>query len=72
MVFALRHLDSGKLIHQYPTEGAALAFVRDVVRVGGHERAARFTLEERDTDGASRTLATGALLVQRALEDRAE
>lgn len=72
MVFELRHLDSGKPIHQYRTEGAALAFVRDVVRVAGRERAARFTLEERDTGGQSHTLATGAALVQRALEDRAE
>ena len=72
MVFELRHLDSGKLIHQYRTEGAALAFVRDVVRVAGRERAARFTLEERDTGGQSHNLATGAALVQRALEDRAE
>ena len=72
MVFALRHLDSGKLIHQYRTEGAALAFVRDVIRVGGRERAARFSLEERDMNGETHTLATGASLVQRALEDRAE
>jgi hypothetical protein len=72
VLFELRHLDSGKLIHQYRTEGAALAFVRDVVRVAGRERAARFMLEERDMNGETHTLATGASLVERALEDRAE
>lgn len=72
MVFQLRHLESGGLIHRYATEGAALAFVRDVARVGGRDQAARFALEERNDRGELRSVATGSLLVKRALEDRAE
>jgi hypothetical protein len=72
VAFELRHVESGTLIRTYPTESAALAFVRDVVRVSGREEAAVFTLEERDQHGDTRTLASKAALVQRALEDRAE
>jgi hypothetical protein len=68
--FDLRHLDTGNLVHHYSTEGAALAFVRDVVRIGGREQASGFLLEERDEHGQMRTVAAGAALVQRALEDR--
>jgi hypothetical protein len=70
--FELRLLDTGKLVHDYNTEDAALAFVRDVVRVGGREQAARFVLEERAESGETRTVAHGAALVQLAIEDRAE
>jgi hypothetical protein len=72
VVFELRHQDSAKLIRDYRTEGAALAFIRDVVRVGGRVQAAQFILEERREDGQVRTVATGDSLVRRALEDRAE
>src|SRR4051794_22828409 len=72
MVFELRHLNSGTLVHSYMTEGAALAFVRDVIRIAGRDRAAGFTLEERDERGDVRALASGEKLVRRALEDRAE
>jgi hypothetical protein len=72
MVFELRHLDSGTLVHRYISEGAALAFLRDVIRIGGRDRAAAFTLVECDEEGDKRTVASGAALVQRALEDRAE
>ena len=72
MAFELRRLDTGGLVHEYATEGAALAFLRDVVRIGGREQAACFALNERDEQGQVRTLAEGAALVQRALEDRAE
>ncbi len=72
VVFELRRLDSGTLVHSYVTEAAALAFVRDVIRVAGRDQAAGFALEERGERGAARTLASGAALVQRALEDRAE
>ena len=72
MPFELRRLDTGGLVHEYATEGAALAFLRDVVRIGGREQAACFALNERDEQGQVRTLAEGAALVQRALEDRAE
>jgi hypothetical protein len=70
--FELRYLDTGKLIHRYATESAALAFVRDVVRVGGHDQAAQFMLEQRAETDQPRLIAAGALLVRRALEDRAE
>ena len=72
MVFELRDHDSGKLIHRYATEGAALALVRDVVRIGGRDRAAAFTLAECADNGEEVVLASGPALVQRALEDRAE
>ena len=72
MVFELRRRDAGSLIHAYPTEGAALAFVRDVIFIGGRDQAACFALEVRDDLGQTRTLAEGLALIQRALEDRAE
>ena len=72
MVFELRRADTGSLIHRYTTEGAALAFVRDVIRIGGRQEAAGFALDERNEQGQTRTLAEGDALVQRALEDRAE
>jgi hypothetical protein len=71
MVFALRRRDTGGLVHRYATERAALAFVRDVVRVAGRERAAGFALEEQDEQGQTRPVAEGMVLVRRALEDRA-
>ena len=71
MVFELRRLEAG-LVHVYATEAAALAFVRDVVRIGGRDQAACFSLDERDERGQTRRLADGAALVRRALEDRAE
>jgi len=72
VVSELRHQDSIKLIHDYHTEGAALAFIRDVVRVGGRAQAAQFILEQRREDGQVRTVATGDSVVWRALEDGAE
>jgi len=71
VIFELRLPDSGKLVHCYPAEDTALAFVRDVVRIAGRDQAARFSLEECDERGERRIVAAGALLVQRALEDRA-
>ena len=72
VVFELRRRGTGRLIHVYATEGAALAFVRDVIRIGGRDQAASFTLDQQDEQGQTRTLAEGLGLVQRALEDRAE
>ena len=72
VLFELWHETSGKLVRRYPTEGAALAFLRDVVRVGGRQQAAEFRLEQLEDTGESRTLASGEVLVQRSLEDRAE
>jgi hypothetical protein len=72
VVFELRRRETGSLVRAYATEGAALAFVRDVARIGGREQAAGFALDERDERGQTRRLAEGVALVQRALEDRAE
>lgn len=72
VVFELRRRDTGGLVHAYRTEGAALAFVRDVIFIGGRDQAACFALEMRDELGQIRTLAEGLALIQRALEDRAE
>ena len=58
-------------MHQYDTERAALAFVRDVVRVAGHEQAASFALYEHDSQGREQPITEGADLVWRALQDRA-
>ena len=71
MTFDLRRLETGGLVYRYETEGAALAFVRDVVRIRGHEQAACFALEEQDTEGNARAIAKGADLVRRAVQDRA-
>jgi hypothetical protein len=57
-------------LYRYTTEAAALAFVRDVARVAGHERAASFALDEQDTPGQRHTIAQGVDLVRRALQDR--
>jgi len=72
VVFELRRRDTGSLVHAYATEGAALAFVRDVILIGGRDQAACFALEARDKRGQTCRLAEGPALVQRALEDRAE
>jgi hypothetical protein len=71
MVFELRRLDTGGLVHRYDSESAALAFVRDVVRVAGHQQAACFSLDEQDAEGRQHTVAEGADLVGRALKDQA-
>ena len=71
MVFELRRLDTGGLVHRYSTEGAALAFVRDVVRIGGHEQAACFALDEADAAGKTQRIVEGAELVRRAVQDKA-
>ena len=71
VVFELRRLDTGSRVHRYDLEGAALAFVRDVVRVAGHEQAASFALYEQDSEGREHPIAQGADLVRRALQDRA-
>ena len=71
VVFALRRLDTGGLVHRYDTEGGALAFIRDVVRVSGHLQAQGFALDEQDPQGREHRVAEGADLVLRALQDRA-
>ncbi len=71
MVFRLQYRDTSALVHAYETEGAALAFLRDVVRVGGWERAGQFTLVRVDANGETTVLARGEDLVTRALQDLA-
>jgi len=71
MIFDLRRLETGGLVHRYETESAALAFVRDVVRIGGHEQAASFALEDQDAEGNTHTIAKGTDPVRRAVQDRA-
>ena len=71
MMFDLRRLETGGLVYRYETERAALAFVRDVVRIGGHEQAACFALEEVDAEANTHAIAKGADLVRRALQDGA-
>lgn len=70
VVFALRRLDTGGLVHRYDSESAALAFIRDVVRVSGHLQAQGFALHEQDPHGREHRIAEGADLVVRALQDR--
>jgi hypothetical protein len=71
VVLELRRLDTGGVVHRYETEGAALAFLRDVVRVAGHDQAASFGLYGQDSEGREHAIAEGADLVWRALQDRA-
>jgi len=70
--YQLRHLDTGAVVRTYENEGAALAFLRDVIRLGSREAASRFALTRQDEHGAERTIADGAALMRRALEDQAE
>ncbi len=72
VVFELRLLETDGLVHRYDTEEAALAFIRDVVRIAGHERAASFALVEKESEGRDHPIAEGADLVWRALQDRAK
>jgi hypothetical protein len=67
--FELRYIATRRLIREYRSEGAALAFVRDVVRLGGREPASQFELLVADRDTLM-YVAGGVGLVQRALEDR--
>ncbi len=60
---------TGERIHTYQTEGAALVFVRDVIRVNGHQAAAQFALDSEDEQGQTRVIAEGMALVRRALQD---
>jgi hypothetical protein len=66
--FELGLLDSGSLVHVYATEADALAFMRDVIRIGGRSQAAGFVLDKRDEQGQLHRLAEGTALVRRALE----
>jgi hypothetical protein len=68
--FELRHLASGATIHVYVSEAAALAFVRDVIRVRGHHDAARFGLSYLDECNVVQSTIEAGALVARALEDR--
>jgi len=69
--YELWDLTSGNIIGGYGTEAAALEAVRDILQRLGPEMAERLMLgcEER---GQSRSIATGAALVRRALPDQAQ
>jgi hypothetical protein len=68
--FELRFLPTRGLVHRYHTESQALAFVRDIVRVAGHDRARQFSLDVLGAGGDTRTIAEGDALVERALADQ--
>ena len=68
--FQLAHAQTGRLIWTYAREGAALGFVRDVVRLRSHRDAAQFELRMVDEGSRTTTLARGEQLVRLALEDR--
>jgi hypothetical protein len=68
--FQLAHAQTGRLIWTYSREGAALGFVRDVVRLRSHRDAAQFELRMIDHGARTTTLARGEQLVRLALEDR--
>lgn len=70
-MFQLHRSDTGALVHRYPTEGAALAFIREVIRIGGHNHAACFALDERESEGKLQRVAEGVELIRRALQDLA-
>ena len=70
MVFQLRHLETAALIHTYETEGAALAFVRDVVVFACRNAGRQFRLIRVDDSGETTVVAEGDALMQSALEDR--
>ena len=70
MTYALRYLDSAALVRNYEKESAALAFLRDIVRLGSREAASRFVLSQEDEHGNTRVVAEGEALVRRALADQ--
>jgi hypothetical protein len=72
MTYALRHLDTAALVRNYEKEGAALAFLGDVVRLGSRDAASRFVLSHEDEYGNTRVVAEGEALVRRALADQSE
>jgi hypothetical protein len=70
--YQLRHLDTGAVVRTYEKEGAALAFLRDVIRLGSRDAASRFSLTQDDEQGGTRTISEGEALMRRALEDQAD
>ena len=72
MTYALRHLGTAALVRNYEKEGAVLAFLRDVVRLGSRDEASHFVLSHEDEHGTTRVVAEGEALVRRALADQSE
>jgi hypothetical protein len=68
--FELRQIPTRLLIRAYTRESAALAFVRDVVRLAGREEASQFELLVADRGSVVMHIAGGVELAERALEDR--
>jgi hypothetical protein len=69
-VYQLLFAHSRQLVHTFASEGAALALLRDIVRVRGHRDAAQFELCEVRNGVPQAPIATGDDLVRRAVEDR--
>ncbi len=69
MKYELR-LTAGGVIHTYEHEGAALAFIRDVVVFAGREAGAQFQLVRVSSRGPVTIVAQGDVLMRFALEDR--
>jgi hypothetical protein len=67
--FELWHMGTAALVHTYDSEGAALAFVRDVVVFAGREAGKQFQLFRVDVGGLA-IVAEADGLMRRALEDR--
>ena len=64
--FDLWDIESGNLIGTFEDEQEALAFVRSLLSANGLAYANALDLGWMDPDGRSRTVATGAVLVERA------
>jgi hypothetical protein len=69
MQFQLR-FTTGGVVHSYESEGATLAFVRDVVVFAGHQAGTQFQLVRVNAGGRMTLIAKGEALVRFALEDR--
>ena len=68
--YELAYFRTARVIRTYTCEGAALAFVRDVVLFGSRADAAQFRLQKILAGPRVATIAEGERLVTRALQDR--
>lgn len=68
--YELAYFRTARVIRRYSCEGAALAFVRDVVLFGSRADAAQFRLQKILAGPRVATIAEGEQLVTRALQDR--
>jgi hypothetical protein len=63
-------LTTGGLVHTYASEGAAPAFVRNVVVFAGREAGAQFQLVRVDAGARTTVVTEGEALVRGVVEDR--